>query len=142
MSTAASLTAAPARSRALHIALWVAQILLAVTYGAAGFMKSTMPIPALAAMMIWPGVVPVFLVRFIGVAELAGALGLILPAALRIAPSLTVLAGAGLALIQVLAIPFHVVRGEAEMLPVNVVLLGLSLFIVWGRWRKAAVLPR
>ena len=132
----------PARSRGLHVTLWVVQVALGAAYGAAGFMKSLQPIPALAAMMHWPGDVPEWLVRFIGIAELAGAVGLILPALLRIAPRLTTLAAGGLALIQVLAIPFHLARGEAEMLPVNLVLLALAVFVIWGRSRKAPILPR
>jgi len=142
MSTVASMTVPASRSRALNVALWVVQVLLAALYGAAGFMKSTMPIAALAAMMKWPALVPGELVRFIGVAELAGAVGIILPAAFRVVPGLTIAAAIGLALIQVLAIPFHVYHGESEMLPVNIVLLALALFVVWGRLRKAPIHSR
>jgi len=142
MSTVALIDSTAQRSRGLNIALWVAQVLLAALYGAAGFMKSTMPIAALAAMMKWPALVPAGLVRFIGAAELAGAVGIILPAALRIAPGLTTAAAVGLALIQILAIPFHVYHGESEMLPVNTVLLALAVFVVWGRMRKSPIRSR
>lgn len=139
MSTALGVDSPSPRSRGINIALWVVQVLLAAVYGAAGYMKSTMPIAALAAMMKWPAFVPGGLVRFIGAAELAGAVGIVLPAALRVAPGLTTAAAAGLALIQILAIPFHLYHGESEMLPFNAVLLALALFVVWGRLRQPPV---
>jgi hypothetical protein len=125
-----------------NIALWVVQILLALFFGMAGFMKTTQPIPELAEKMVWPGVVPAALVRFIGLSELAAALGLILPAVTRIKPVLTPLAGAGLAVIMVLAAIFHAARGEFGALPTNVVLGALAAFVAWGRFRKAPIPPR
>ncbi len=122
--------------------LWVAQIALAVLYGFTGFMKSTQPIADLAAMMVWPGDVPAAFVRFVGAAELAGALGLILPSAARIAPWLTPLAAAGLLVLQLLAMLFHISRGEFYVLPMNVVLAGLAAFVLWGRMNAAPVQPR
>jgi putative oxidoreductase len=73
------------------------------------------------------------LLRFIGVAELAGGLGLILPAATRIRPMLTPLAALGLATIMTLAFVFHIQRGEWDALPVNAVLGALAAFVAWGR---------
>jgi membrane protein DedA with SNARE-associated domain len=68
---------------------------------------------------------------------------MILPAATRILPWLTPLAALGFALIQVLAIVVHANLGETAMtLPINLVLLALSLFVLWGRWRKAPISPR
>jgi len=81
-------------------------------------------------------------VRFIGMAETLGAIGLVLPAATRIKPSLTPLAALGLTTVMVLAAITHVARGEAFMIPVNGVIGGLSAFVVWGRWRKAPIAPR
>src|SRR5271168_3625417 len=129
--------------KGLNIALWIAQVLLALVFGMAGIMKLTQPIPALAQMMKWPGDVPWELVRFIGTMELLGALGILLPAATRVLPRLTPTAALGFAAIQVLAIPFHVSRGEAAMaLPINIPLLALSIFVAWGRFRAAPILPR
>ena len=125
------------------IGLWVAQVLLAFAFGAAGVMKLFMPIADISAQLAWAAASPEWLVRFIGFAELAGAVGMILPAATRILPWLTPLAGLGFAVIQVLAIGVHAARGETAMsLPVNLVLLALSLFVAWGRWRKAPIAPR
>ena len=126
-----------------NIALWVAQILLALVFGMAGIAKSTMPVPELAAMMTWPGIVPEWLVRFIGISELAGAIGIILPAAMKILPSLTPLAAVGFAAIQILAIPFHGYLGDWAMAwPINAVLLALSLFVAWGRFRGIPILAK
>jgi len=117
------------------------QAVLAAAFGMAGVMKTTMPIPELAQRMIWPGAIPVPLVRFIGVSELAAALGLILPAATRILPGLTPLAAVGLVAIMALAIPFHVSRGELQALPINLFFGGLAAF-AWGRYRKAPIAPK
>jgi putative oxidoreductase len=106
-------------------------------------MKLTTPLADLGAMMNWVTVSPEALVRFIGFAELAGALGMILPALTRILPFLTPLAAAGFAVIQVLAIGTHASLGETgSTLPMNLVLLALALFVAWGRWKKAPIAPR
>lgn len=118
----------------LNTWLWVAQVLLALAYLAAGGMKATRPIPDLAKMMVWPEQYP-RLTRFVGVAEVLGAIGLILPMLTGILPWLTTLAALALALVQVLAIGFHGMRGEtAKTLIANLVLLALAVFIAWGRW--------
>ena len=127
----------------LNIGLWVAQVMLALVFGMAGVMKLTMAIPDLAAMMTWPGNFPEVMVRFIGAAELLGAIGIILPAATKILPLLTPLAAAGFALVQILAIPVHVSQGDIAMVgPINVILLGLSLFVIWGRYRKLPIVTK
>jgi hypothetical protein len=126
-------------SRTLHVGLWLVQGLLAVAFASAGFMKATMPIADLAANMPWAGDVPEALVRFIGLSELAGAVGLVLPAALRWKPALTPLAALGLVTIMVLASLFHLSRGEAMVLPVNATLGALAAFVAWGRWFKAPI---
>ena len=125
------------------IGLWAAQVLLALFYLYAGYNKLTQPIDALAAMnMGFVLFVPEWLTRFIGLAEVLGAAGLILPAATRILPRLTPLAALGLSTIQVLAILLHASRGEFTVLPLNFVLLALSLFVLWGRERKAPITAR
>jgi len=128
----------------MSIALWVVQVLLAIAFGMAGFMKLSLPMDALAANgMTFVAHTPEWLVRFIGIAEVAGALGMILPAATRILPFLTPLAALGFAIIQVLAIGVHASLGEtAATLPINLILLALSVFVAWGRWKKAPIAPR
>lgn len=123
------------------VSLWIVQILLALAFGMAGSLKTFTPIDELALQMPWVTSTPA-LVRFIGVSELAGALGLILPALTRIRPSLTPLAAAALVLVMILATLFHAVRGEWPGVPVNLVLGGLAAFVAWGRFRKVPIAPR
>jgi hypothetical protein len=109
----------------------------------AAYMKGLMPIPDLAAMgMSWAQGAPVWLVRGIALVEFLGAVGVILPAATRILPQLTVWAAAGLLAIQALAIPFHLFRGEAGLLGFNLIYVALAVFVLWGRVRKVPIAPR
>ncbi len=142
MTTSASLAESVRAHRGLNVTLWIVQVLLAAAFGMAGVMKTTMPIADLAQQMVWPGALPAALVRFIGLAELAGALGLILPAAARIRPTLSPLAAMGIAFIMLLAAAFHVSRGELSTLPVNLAFGGLAVFVAWGRFRKVPISPR
>jgi putative oxidoreductase len=130
-----------ASGKGLHIVLWVTQVVLALMFTMAGFMKSTQPIDELGKKMTWVLDLP-SLTRFIGIAEVAGALGLILPAATRIMPKLTPLAALGLTVVMVLATIFHISRGEFQALPLPLVLGGLAAFVAWGRFSKAPIAPR
>lgn len=143
MIAAAVPAVAPATpSRGLTTALWVVQGLLALAFLGAGFTKVSLPIDQLATQMSWVSHVPAALVRFIAVAELLGAVGLILPAATRILPVLTPLAAAGLALVMALGAATHASIGELAMVVPNFVLLGLAAFVAWGRFKKAPIAPR
>ncbi len=125
------------------IGLWVAQVLLAAMFLMAGATKLMSGSAELVAIgMGWAENAPFLLIKFIGLAEVAGGLGLILPAATRIMPHLTNLAAAGLAVIMVLAAGLHITRGEFEVVPVNVILLALAAFVIWGRTNKAPIAPR
>ena len=126
----------------MKVALWIAQALLALAFLAAGAMKLTQPLATLATSLAWTADVPGALVRLIGLAEVLGALGLVLPAATRIRPRLTPLAAAALALVMELAAILHLARGEAMMLPVNLILLALLAFVAWGRTVRAPIAPR
>lgn len=129
-------------NKVLRGALWTVQVLLALAFTMAGVMKATQPIEALAAQMPWAGDVPAALVRFIGVSELLGGIGLVLPSATRIQPRLTPIAAAGLVLVMILAALFHASRGEWGGLVPNAVLGGLAAFVAWGRWKAAPIAPR
>jgi uncharacterized membrane protein len=118
----------------MHIALWIIQGLLALAYLFAGFMKALRPRADVVKAMPWAAAVPSALVRFIGTAELLGAVGLIVPAVTGILTWLTPLAAAGLVVVQVLAIGFHVSRHEVGGLPMNAVLLLLAALVLFGRW--------
>ena len=123
----------------MNVALWVVQFVVAAAFGMSGVMKATMPIAALEQSMRWARDVPEGLVRFIGLCEIAGALGLILPALTRIKPGLTPLAAAGLTTVMVLASLFHVTRGELFALPFTLTLGALAAFVAWGRYTRVPV---
>jgi hypothetical protein len=128
-------------SKGLNIGLWIVQGLLAFAFGASGLMKLATPIAELAKNMPWAADMP-NLVRFIGLSEFLGAVGMILPAATRIQPKLTGLAGVGLTVVMVLAAGFHVMQGDAAHMPPSVVLGLLAAFVAWGRLVKAPIAPR
>jgi putative oxidoreductase len=125
-------------ARRLAIALWIAQILLALVFGFAGCMKLLTPIEELAKNAAWIRNSEV-LIRFIGISEVAGALGMLLPSLTRIKPKLTSLAAVGLFIIMILATGFHLMRGEARFAPMTVALGALAAFVAWGRFRKAPI---
>jgi putative oxidoreductase len=124
-------------SKIMNMILWIAQILLAAVFGMAGISKSTAPIPELAAQLGWPGDIPEILVRIIGVSELAAAIGLLLPSLLRIKPQLTVLAAKGVIVIMILALAFHITRGEMFAIPINLGFGLLASFVAWSRSKKS-----
>ena len=126
-------------SKALHITLWIAQVLLAAMFLMSGFMKVSQPIDQLSKMLPWTAQVSEGLVRFIGVAEILGAFGLILPSLLRIQPRLTPVAAVGLALVMLFAAAFHISRGETSAIGMNFVLIALAAFVAWGRFKKAPI---
>lgn len=126
-----------------NIGLWVAQVALAAMFLMAGFTKLTSaPADMVAMGMLWAENSPVTLIRFIGLAEVLGTIGIILPAATRIKPELTKLAALGFAVIMVLAFGLHAYRGEFGVLPVNVILFALAALVIWGRTNKAPILAR
>ncbi|MFK8036116.1 MAG: DoxX family protein [Hyphomicrobiales bacterium] len=130
-------------SKGWNIGLWVAQALLAAMFLMAGATKVMSGSAELVAMgMGWAENAPFLLIKFIGLAEVAGGLGLLLPAATRIMPHLTKWAATGLCVIMVLAAGVHIVRGEFEVVPVNVILFALAALVVWGRTNKAPIAPR
>jgi hypothetical protein len=131
-----------ASSRGLNVALWSAQLLVGAPFIAFGVMKITMPIAQLATSMPWVGEVPVSMARGLGLVDLAGGVGLILPALTGIRPDLTRLAAVGSILLQLCAIVFHVMRGEGAVVPLNAALLLLLCFILWGRTTRAPLTDR
>lgn len=140
MNTTTSLPAS--RSRALHITLWVFQVLLATFFLMAGFNHGLNPIEEAAKSSPWITDVPVAVARFIGYTELLGGIGLILPAALRIKPWLTPLAALALAVIMLLAALFHISRGEEAVIGFNIIPMLLSAFVARGRWKRAPIAAR
>jgi hypothetical protein len=101
----------------------------------AGYLKTFRPIMEIAPTIFWAPSLPEPLVRFIGISELLGAVGLILPALLKIRPQLTTMAAAALTLVMFVANVFHIVRGELFVLPMTLAFLFVAAFIAYGRWK-------
>ena len=125
----------------MHIALWVAQIVLAAFFIMGAIMKF-LPIEKMSQMMPWMGEVPALAVRLLGVVDLLGALGLLIPSMLRIRPRLTPVAAVCIITLMLCAIIFHISRNEAHAIGVNIFSIALAAFIAWGRWKKAPIQPR
>jgi uncharacterized membrane protein YphA (DoxX/SURF4 family) len=123
----------------MNIFLWVLQIVLALMFAAAGVMKATQPKDKLAGQLAWVEDYSANTVRLIGVSELLGALGLILPAATHIAPILTPIAATALAVVMALAINTHRRRHEASGMVIAAVLLVLTVIVAWGRFGPYAI---
>jgi DoxX-like family len=114
-------------------ALWTVQVLLALLFLWAGGIKLVLPLEKLVGPVSLPGP----LTRFIGVVEVLGALGLILPGLLRIRPGLTPLAAAGLVIIMIGAMVIGLVGGMVAVALLNVVVAFFAAFVAYGRWRLA-----
>ncbi len=117
----------------MNIALWIVAGLLALAFLLAGFMKAFRPLDSLKQRMGWVTSVPPWFVRFIGVAEILAAIGLILPAITGIQQWLVAAAAGGLVIVMIGALVVHSGRKEWQNLGGNVVLLLLAAFIVVGR---------
>jgi uncharacterized membrane protein YphA (DoxX/SURF4 family) len=118
----------------MNMALWIVAIVLAVAFAGSGLLKLVRSKDQLVTSGFgWAEDFSPATIRLIGVAEILGALGLILPGALHISPILVPLAAIGLALVMVGAAVVHSRRKEAPMIAINAVMLVLALFVVWGR---------
>ena len=115
----------------MNIALWVVQALLAALFLFAGGMKFVMSIEEMTKQVPLPG----WFLHFIGVVEVLGALGLILPWLTRIRPGLTPLAAAGLAIGMIGAIMITLMTGQTGSALIPLVIGLLCVFIAYGRWR-------
>ncbi|MFY7890319.1 MAG: DoxX family protein [Spirosomataceae bacterium] len=128
-------------SKVMHFSLWAAQGFLALIFIWAAYTKLLQPLEEAAKMLPWakdnPG-----LVKITGIIELLAVLGMILPSALRIQPNLTVYAAYGIIALMISAAVFHISRGEASLIGMNIFFLLLAAFVAWGRSKKAPILPK
>jgi hypothetical protein len=130
-------------ARWFHAALWGLQGSLAVVFGVVGCAKVAKSGAALQSNLAWIVDVPMPLLKIIGVCEVLGAVGVLLPAATRIRPELTPVAGTCLATVMALAFSFHLYRGDPVRFLIVPSVLGLaSAMVAWARLRKAPVEPR
>lgn len=117
----------------MNIILWVLQVLVAMAFVAAGY-NHAFRFDQIKSQMKWVNVVPRGLVTFIGVCEILGGVGVILPAVTGILAGLTPLAALGLALIMLLAAGFHLTHREYPNIVFNLVLMVLAAFVAYGRF--------
>ncbi|MEO3869457.1 DoxX family protein [Nonomuraea sp. B12E4] len=118
----------------MNVFLWIVQAILAALFVMSGVVKLLQPKEKLAGRYPWVEDFSPATVRFIGVMEVLGAIGLILPAVTGIAAVLTPAAAAGLAIIMVLGAVTHIRRKEAYGVVVTAVLLVLTVLVAWGRF--------
>ena len=118
----------------MNIALWIAAVALALIVGAAGYVKAFVSIEELRKMP-WATKFPAHIVRAIGVAELLGAVGLVLPEATGIAPILTPLAAVCIAVLMLGATFTHIRIKDVKSASITTnVLFGIALFVAIGRF--------
>ncbi len=133
MNATTTSPSAETRKKNLNTLLWMMQGFLFLAFGAAGLMKLTMPIDKLSALLTWPGAVPEFLVRGVGAAELAGAMGVFLPAIMRMQAWITPYAAMGLATAMICAVGYHLMLFEGKMLVPSMVLGIVAGYVAYGR---------
>ena len=125
----------------MNIALWIVTGLLATAYFFGGGLKLIMTkekIAAHGASAEWVRDFAPASIKGIGALEVLGALGLILPAVLNIAPWLVPLAATGLALVMVGAATLRLRRRELSLVVVDLIYLALLVFVAWGRFGPEA----
>lgn len=118
----------------MNTLLWIAQGLLGVAFILAGIMKAAKPKEKIEEKLPWAADYSLSSLKFIGISELLGGLGLILPMALGIRPILTVIAAFSLALLMLLAMRTHLRRKEIKESLFNIVVMAIALFIAFSRF--------
>ncbi|MFB9838689.1 DoxX family protein [Actinoallomurus acaciae] len=119
----------------MNVFLWIVQGALAAAFAMSGLTKIALPKARLVGVYPWVRDFNLVTVRFIGVMGLLGAIGLIVPAAVGIAPILTPIAATGLAIIMVLAAAMvHIPHKEPSAVRVNAILFVLAALVAWGRF--------
>ncbi|REA62797.1 DoxX family protein [Dyadobacter luteus] len=117
----------------MNVSLWTLQWTLSLLMLSGAIMKF-MPIANIASIMPWMGQVPEYMVRGLGFIDLAAAVGIVLPALMRRNRRMTLFAAAGIFLLMICAVVFHLFRGEAESIAVNIFTGILALLVGVGRW--------
>lgn len=138
----ASLHPGAGPGKLLRGGLWLAQIAVFGLFVLFGSMKLLVPVSQLGEMWIWPAQVPTWFLHGTAILDIAGGFGVLLPALTRIRPQLTVWAALGCVLLQTAAMIFHISRGEMAAIPLNIILLSLAAFVLWGRGKRAPIAPR
>ncbi|HYO76211.1 MAG TPA: DoxX family protein [Thermoanaerobaculia bacterium] len=125
-------------TKAFSVALWTAQVLLALTFLVLGFVKLSTPIAEMASRMLWAAFTPAPLIRTLGALEIAGAIGLLLPAVTRLGSLASAIAATLLALVMLDPIAVHLTLGETSKIAAPLALLVLSASVAWARSARVA----
>ena len=120
----------------MNVVLWIVQMLLALAFLAHGWLFLTPP-PEIAVQM--NATLPRWFQLFMGVAEVAAAVGLTLPGLTRILPWLVTWAAAGIMIVMISATTFHLMRGELSSAATTLVLLVLATFVAYTRHRVVPI---
>lgn len=118
----------------MNIALWIVASVFAVGFIAGGIVKLTWSYEKYAARLHWPQDFTPGNVRFMGVIEILGGIGLVLPGLLGIAPVLVPVAASGMALYMAGAATERIRRAEYRELVGDLFFLAGMLFVAWGRF--------
>jgi uncharacterized membrane protein YphA (DoxX/SURF4 family) len=124
----------------MNILLWIIQVLLALLFLFAGTTKFMMPVEEMNRQA--PVVLPGLFLHFIGVCEILGGVGMILPSLLRIKPGLTPLAAAGLAIITIGATVVTLIGPMKGLALLPFVTALLCIFVAYGRWKIRPIAGR
>jgi uncharacterized membrane protein YphA (DoxX/SURF4 family) len=119
----------------MNTILWICQAILAITFLYSGINKSIFSTDQLVTKgQTGVANLPLGLTRFIGISEIIGSIGIIVPWWINIWPFLTPVTAICFVVIMLLAAPIHYKRKEPQNVATNLILLAISLFVVWGRF--------
>ncbi|MCC9175588.1 DoxX family protein [Arthrobacter sp. zg-Y179] len=118
----------------LSLVLWLVQLLLALLFAGVGFVKIFQGYARVRENLRWPEDFSPATVKLIGVLEVLGAAGLVIPEATGMVPVLTPIAASALTVLMALAVLVHVRRGERNRIALGVILMMLSLVVALGRF--------
>lgn len=123
----------------MNILLWILQVLLAAIFAWHGWLFLA-PSPEVALLM--NAMLPRWFQVALGIAEILGAIGLILPSATRVLPKLTVAAAVGVMLVTICATVLHATRGETSSAITTAVLFAIAALVAHGRWKTNPITPK
>jgi len=126
-------------SKVVHILLWIGQALLAAIFIMGGTTVLLQPIEAIASQMSFVNHFPYLVVKLIGLCEIVGGIGLILPSLLKIKPILTPIAAGLLALVMLFAVIYHLTHNEAAGSGFPLALGVIAGLVSWGRLKVAPI---
>ncbi|RZJ53578.1 MAG: DoxX family protein [Flavobacterium sp.] len=119
--------------KAIKIMLWSAQIILSIGFLWGSFLKLFFSVEKLAAMWPWAGQVSVLFLRFTGIIDLLGGIGILLPTVFNLKPKLVPVTAIAIIALMFCASIFHICRGEGSQIGINIFFVVLAGFVFFGR---------